>query len=34
MPVTLGPQGVASIRLPELSPRQRVALESSVLARR
>jgi malate/lactate dehydrogenase len=34
MPVTLGPQGVAGIRLPELTPRQRVALESSVLARR
>lgn len=34
MPVTLGPRGVASIRLPELTPRQRVALESSVLARR
>jgi malate dehydrogenase len=34
MPVTLCPAGVASVRLPELTPRQRVALESTVLARR
>ncbi len=32
-PVTLGPHGVTGIALPELTPRQRVALESSVLAR-
>jgi len=32
-PVTLGPRGVTSVALPELTPRQRVALESSVLAR-
>jgi hypothetical protein len=33
VPVTLSPSGIAAIALPELSPRQRVALESSVLAR-
>ena len=33
VPVTLGPAGIASSVLPELSPRQRVALESTVLAR-
>jgi len=32
-PVTLSPSGIASVVVPELSPRQRVALESTVLAR-
>ena len=32
-PVTLGPSGIVAIALPELTPRQRVALESTVLAR-
>ena len=32
-PVTLGPSGIASVAVPELTPRQRVALESTVLAR-
>ena len=32
-PVTLSPSGVQSVVIPELSPRQRVALESTVLAR-
>ena len=33
LPVLVGPGGIASAALPELSPRQRVALESTVLAR-
>ena len=32
-PVTLGPSGIRSVVVPELTPRQRVALESTVLAR-
>ncbi len=32
-PVTLGPSGIATVVVPELTPRQRVALESTVLAR-
>jgi malate dehydrogenase len=32
-PVTLSPAGVQTVVIPELSPRQRVALESTVLAR-
>jgi len=32
-PVLLSPSGIASVQVPELSPRQRVALESTVLAR-
>lgn len=32
-PVTLGPSGIVAVALPELTPRQRVALESTVLAR-
>ena len=32
-PVTLGPSGIASVAVPELTPRQRVGLESTVLAR-
>lgn len=32
-PVTLCPRGVAGVALPDLTPRQRVALESTVLAR-
>lgn len=32
-PVTLGPSGILSVVVPELTPRQRVALESTVLAR-
>jgi malate dehydrogenase len=32
-PVTLEPSGIGSVRVPELTPRQRVALESTVLAR-
>jgi malate dehydrogenase len=32
-PVRLGPQGITSVAVPELTPRQRVALESTVLAR-
>jgi malate dehydrogenase len=32
-PVTLGPSGITSVAVPELTPRQRVALETTVLAR-
>jgi malate dehydrogenase len=32
-PVTLGPSGIVAVAVPELTPRQRVALESTVLAR-
>jgi hypothetical protein len=32
-PVALSPSGIVSVAVPELSPRQRVALESTVLAR-
>lgn len=32
-PVTLGPAGITSVAVPELTPRQRVALETTVLAR-
>jgi malate/lactate dehydrogenase len=32
--VTLGPCGITSVMLPDLTPRQRVALEATVLARR
>ena len=32
-PVTLGPSGIATVVVPELTPRQRVGLESTVLAR-
>ena len=32
-PVTLGPSGIATVAVPELTPRQRVGLESTVLAR-
>jgi malate dehydrogenase len=32
-PVTLGPCGIATVAVPELTPRQRVGLESTVLAR-
>lgn len=32
-PVTLGPTGILSVAVPDLTPRQRVALESTVLAR-
>lgn len=32
-PVTLGPGGITSVALPELTPRQRVALDTTVLAR-
>jgi malate dehydrogenase len=32
-PVTLGPCGIATVVVPELTPRQRVGLESTVLAR-
>jgi malate dehydrogenase len=32
-PVTLGPSGILSVAVPDLTPRHRVALESTVLAR-
>ena len=32
-PVTLGPSGITTVVVPELTPRQRVGLESTVLAR-